>query len=395
LFGLGYAKRDLERMRPPDFSGLAGDSQPTAPENTVKHVYNLISEDYYLPVKATPLKYAAISGMMASLGDPHTMFLPPREKEDFEFTTTAKFVGIGCALNDDPQGIRLTDVFEDSPASKAGLKPGDVISAVDGASIVGQAREKVVNMIRGVEGTIVRLSVLRDGKGSPVVIPVKRARVFTPTVMSYYVPESKTGILSIATFSEPTVEQFDDKLSRLEKQGITGLVIDLRENPGGLLETAVGLLARFCEDKTVVRMRHRDGGEDVATTPSGFKRNLGVPIAVLINEDSASAAEIMAGVMKDYGIATLVGTHSYGKESVQNLSQMIDGAGVKVTIARYYLPVTPDFGRKVDADGQYVSGGLQPDVYVKMDPDARPVAGRPDTDVQLAKAISVLQSKGR
>jgi carboxyl-terminal processing protease len=396
LFGFGYAKKDLESGHAPNFGGLssfAGKSGSAAPETTVKHVYNLIEENYYLPVKPTPLKYAAISGMMASLGDPHTRFLPPKEKEDFEFTTTAKFVGIGCALQDDPMGVRFTDVFEDSPASHAGLKPGDVVTAVDGNSIVGKVREKVVNMIRGVEGTIVHLTILRDGKGKPEVVPVKRARVFTPTVQSYYLPDSQIGILSIATFSEPTVDQFDDKLNRLTQKGLKGLIIDLRENPGGLLETASELIGRFAENKTVIRMRQKDGGEEVVTSPSGFKRNLGVPIAILINEDSASASEIFAGVMRDYGLATLVGNHSYGKESVQNISQMIDGAGVKVTIARYYLPVTPDFGRKVDVDGQYVSGGLQPDVLVKLEPEARPVPGKPQTDAQLAKAVSLLQTK--
>lgn len=395
LFASGYGARDLLNGHLPDFRSLVGggDHSKAGPEAEVKHVYNLIQDDFPNQIKATPLKYSAISGMIASLGDPHTLFLPPKEKEDFEFTTTAKFVGIGCALLDDPRGVRFSEVFDDSPAAKAGLKPGDVVTAVDGVSIAGKKREQVISKIRGEEGTIVKLTILRNGQGEPEIVPVKRAPVFTPTVESHYLPDSKIGIVSIATFSEPTVAQFDDKLDHLQQKGLKGLIIDLRENPGGLLETASELLARFVENKVVVRMRDRDGGEQVVKTATGFRRKLGIPVVILLDENSASASEIFAGVMHDYGVATLVGTHSYGKESVQHISQMIDGAGVKITIAKYYLPVTPDFGRKVDEDGQYVSGGLMPDVEIKLDPDAKPLPGKPETDPQLAKAVSVVLSK--
>ncbi|MHB8636038.1 MAG: S41 family peptidase [Fimbriimonadaceae bacterium] len=396
LFGIGFSFRDLERGQLPDrraLQALVGVSVESAPEQLLNHSFNLIRASYVRDVKPTPLRYAAIGGMISSLGDPHTMFLPPKEEEAFMFQTSQSLVGIGCSLYNDPRGVKLGDVFDASPAMKAGLQVGDVITAVDGVSIKGIARESVVSRIRGTEGTVVRLTVIKASHGQTVVVSARRAKVFAPTVSSSYFADSKIGYIGIATFSDPTVDQFDAKLDVLQKKGLNGLIIDLRGDPGGLLDTAVDLLARFFENKVVVKMRHRDGSEETASTPSNFTRNLNVPIAILMNEDSASASEIFAGCMHDYGLATLVGTHSYGKSSVQHIFPMTDGAGVKVTIARYYLPTTPYFGRVVDADGTYIKGGLQPDVPVKLDPNVEPVAGQPKTDAQLAKAIEVLTAK--
>ena len=396
LFGVGFSFRDLERGRLPDrraVQALVGSAVESAPEQLLNHSFNLIRASYVRDVKATPLRYAAISGMISSLGDPHTMFLPPKEKEAFMFQTSQSLVGIGCSLDNDPRGVKLGDVFDDSPAMKAGLQVGDVITGVDGVPIKGIARESVVSRIRGKEGTPVRLTVIKATSGQTVVVTARRAKVYAPTVSSRYFADSKVGYIGIGTFSDPTVDQFDTKLDALQKKELKGLVIDLRGDPGGLLDTAVDLLARFFENKVVVKMRHRDGSEEVASTPPNLKRNLDVPIAILMNEDSASASEIFAGCMHDYHLAKLVGTHSYGKSSVQHIFPMIDTAGVKVTIAKYYLPITPYFGREVDADGTYIKGGLQPDVLVKLDPKIDPVAGKPETDAQLAKAIEVVTAR--
>jgi len=170
----------------------------------------------------------------------------------------------------------------------------------------------------------------------------------------------------------------------------------LRDDPGGLLETAVEMLSRFAEDKVVVRMKGRDGREEVARTVSGYTHKFNYPIVVLINEDSASAAEIFTGVLQDYKLATVVGTHSYGKASVQSVTPLVGGSSAKITIARYYLPRGVDIGRKVDDEGQYISGGLEPDVKADLDldnPDL--VFGDIKSDSQLQKAVSVLQGKVR
>jgi len=396
LFGVGFSFRDLERGHLPDsraLKALVGADEASAPEQLLNHSFNLIRASYERDVKPTPLRYAAISGMVGSLGDPHTMFLPPKEKEAFMFQTSQSLVGIGCSLENDPRGVKLGEVFDDSPAMRAGLEAGDVITAVDGVPIKGVARESVVSRIRGKEGTVVRLTVLKASGGQTVVVSATRAKVYAPTVVARYFPDKKIGYLAIGTFSDPTVEQFDSKLNGLQKKGLKGLIIDLRGDPGGLLDTARDLLARFFENGIVVKMRRRDGSEEEEHTPPNFKRTLDVPIAILINEDSASASEIFAGCMHDYGLATLIGTHTYGKSSVQHIFPMIDGAGVKVTIAKYYLPTTPYFGREVDADGTYIRGGLQPDVLVKLDPKVELDPAKPETDAQLSKAIEFLAAK--
>ncbi len=332
MFCVGFSFRDFERGHltdPAAIGALVGGGTDSASRQLLNHNFQLVKTEYFRDVKPTPLRYAAITGMVASLGDPHTTFLPPREHEDFNLQTTAQLVGIGCSLLPDPRGVKLDEIFDDSPALRAGLAHNDVIIAVDGSLIKGVLRETVVSHIRGPSDTIVKLTVVKADSGKTVVVPVKRARVYTPTVTSHYFDDSKIGYLAISTFAEPTVGQFDSKLEKLRKSGLNGLIIDLRSDPGGLLDTASDLLGRFVENKTVVKMKYRDGSEQVETSPSGYKADLGVPVVVLINEDAASASEIFAGCMRDYGQATLVGTHSYGKSSVQHIFPMIDGAASK------------------------------------------------------------------
>jgi carboxyl-terminal processing protease len=162
-----------------------------------------------------------------------------------------------------------------------------------------------------------------------------------------------------------------------------------------LLETAVDMLGRFVEDKLVVKMKFRGGQEEVAYTDRGQLHRFNYPVAVLMNEDSASASEIFAGCLKDYGKATLVGTHTYGKASVQNVFPLVDQSSAKITIAKYYLPSTPFFGRKVDEDNVFLTGGLEPHVKIELDLDKDPEPGDPKTDNQLRKAIEVIQQKSR
>jgi carboxyl-terminal processing protease len=192
----------------------------------------------------------------------------------------------------------------------------------------------------------------------------------------------------MASFSEPTAEQFDTALAKIEKTPIRGLIIDLRGNPGGLLDSAVDLISRFVgPGKVVVRMKARGERTSEARTFGGVERNFKYPIVMLMDEDSASAAEIFAGAMRDYQMATLIGEHSYGKASVQTLFPLRDDAFAKITIARYYLPSTKDISRKVDEDGVYVSGGLAPDIKVDVPVDQAIEVGKPEKDPVLKRAL--------
>lgn len=402
LFLFGFSWRDIRQGKLPTANTVASifntafaQSKET-PTQEFAHNYDKIKADYYKPIPSDKLTYAGMEGLMASLGDPHTMFLEPKMAEEFSLETRANFKGVGARLKPDELGAKVVSVFDNGPAATAGLKGGDIITAVDGKSVVGVQIDDIVSKIRGAEGTTVRLKVIREGAAQPIEIVARRATVITPTVWDTQVlPETNVGYFAITSFAEPTAEQFDAELKKLEAQHIKGLVIDLRENPGGLLETAVEMLSRFTEDKVVVRMKGRDGREEVAKTNTGELHRFDYPVAILINEDSASAAEIFSGVLQDYKLATLVGTHSYGKASVQNVMPLAGGSSAKITIARYYLPRATDIGRKVDEEGQYVSGGLEPDVKVDLDPDKQATFGDMKTDSQLDKAVEVLQAKVR
>ncbi|MBC8063465.1 MAG: S41 family peptidase [Chlorobia bacterium] len=398
LWAFGFFWRDIQQGQLPSPRALAmafgseGQANLT-PEQVFKTTYNRIASSYYRPVKTLDLKYAGMEGLMASLGDPHTMFLPPKLAESFALETRANFVGIGARLSPDELGAKIAVVFDDGPAATAGLGTDDIITTIDGVSFAGKGVDLLVSQIRGKEGTWVRLGVLKKGETKITTYRVRRAKIITPTVEGTYLKDSQIGYVMIASFSEPTAEQFDTVMDKLSKEPLKGVVIDLRTNPGGLLETAVEMVSRFVEDKVVVTMKDREGRRSSAVSLRGMKREWPYPVVVLIDEDSASAAEIFAGVLRDYRKATLVGTHSYGKASVQEVKELIDGASAKITIAKYFLPSAEDISRKVDIDGQYVSGGLQPDIVSKIDESKQTSYsdfGDPKNDSQLRRAIEVI-----
>jgi carboxyl-terminal processing protease len=394
----GFSWRDLQEGRAPSpraLNRLVGvkETPASSPEQVFRSSYQRILSNYVRPVKANDLKYAGMEGLMASLGDPHTVFMPPKAAQLFSEETSANFFGVGARLQADPLGARVAEAFEDGPAYKAGLREGNVITAVNGKTVGGMEIDAIVGMIKGPEGTLVKLTVAQKGKSKPVVLSIRRAQIVAPTVDSELLAESKVGYVRVNSFAEPTALQFDRELAKLEGKGIRGLVIDLRGNPGGLLETAVDMLSRFVSDKVVVKMRFKDGREEVARSYPNMIHRFEYPVVVLMNDESASAAEIFAGALKDYGKATLVGTHTYGKASVQSVFPLIDRSSAKITIARYYLPYTPFFGRKVDEYGSFVSGGLQPDVKVELDLTKDPIMGDMKTDNQLKRAVQVVTSK--
>lgn len=398
LFTLGFAWRDIQRGQLPSskamttFLGLDERGRQLPIGDQYEQMFKKVTKDYYKKVDSRNAKYASIEGMMASLGDPHTLFMEPKVNQQFTIETQGNFQGIGARLAPDPLGARIVVVFEDSPANRAGIKANDTVVNVDGLSMAGKTTDEVASKIRGPEGTSVTLQVIRAGQATPLTIKVTRAKIVTPTVEGRVLPETNVGYVLVTQFAQPTEEQFIQQVEKLEKQNIKGLVIDLRGNPGGLLKTASDMLSYFVSDKLVVTMKERDKTTQERTN-SGQVRKWSYPIVCLMNEESASAAEIFAGCLRDYNKAILVGEHSYGKASVQNVFQLRDNASVKITIARYFLPTTPDISRKVDEDGTYISGGLHPDVEVKIDPDAEMAPGDLKTDPQLQKAVDVIKSR--
>lgn len=393
-FTFGFGWRDIQSGRLPNsnaVSGLLGGvfqgKQRQSANQIFEENYRRIIDDYIRPVDRTELKYAAIHGMMASLGDPHTSFLVPREASQFSIDTDGKFVGIGARLAPDPLGAKLTSVFENGPAARSGVRAGDIITSVDGVTSAGQDVEDMVNLIRGKEGTTVRLTLLREGAERPIEVSVRRETVITPTVESKLFEDQNVGYISVSGFSDHTPDQFDNALVTLLKRGANGFIIDLRDNPGGRLDSVVEMLSRFHENDVAVTMVGRTSGKTIVRLYDGYKRRVRGPVVVLVNAESASASEIFAGGLRDYGIATIVGTHTYGKAAVQNVWGLVDNSNIKITVAKYLLPRGGDISRKVDADGAYVSGGIQPDILVEEPPDAIIEYGEPESDIQLARAL--------
>lgn len=402
-FGFGFFYRDVASGTVPGtrpintLLGVQMTSPALSAEAAFRENYARILNNFPRKLDAKELKYSGMEGLVGALGDPHTNFFQPEITKAFREETEARFFGVGAKLQEDPLGARVATVFEDGPAYRAGLRSGDTITAVDGLAVSGKATDFIVTKVKGAEGTVVKLTIVRPKVDKPLEIAITRARIVAPTVEGKFLQASGVGYLAISGFAEPTAMQFDAELEKLERNKLKGLVIDLRGNPGGLLSTAAELIGRWVDDELVVKMvfRKPSDGEpaiEESRTTSGTVHDWKYPVVVLMNEESASASEIMAGCLRDYGKAKLIGEHSYGKASVQNLFPLRDGASAKVTIAKYLLPKGGDIGRKLDAEGQYVSGGLKPDIEVKPDYDSAEAFefADPVKDNQLARAIEEL-----
>lgn len=366
LFGLGFFARDVLAGNRPDFGAFGRLATPPAqkkenPVETFQSNYNYILAKHGGNTTPDKLRYAAMGGLVASLGDPHTNFLEPKINEKFNTETSGNYSGVGARLQEDPLGARVAVVFDGGPAGRAGVVEGDIITQVDGKDVAGKAVDDIVDHILGEAGTPVTLGLIRAGHSGILQMQIIRQKVVIPTVESKSMP-GNIAYISVSGFSEPTPMQFEEAVRRADAENPAGLVIDLRGNPGGLLEAAVQMLSLFVDEKPVVTVKARDDKSATLGTQKGRTISGKYPVTILINEDSASAAEIFSGVLRDYGVAKLVGTHSYGKASVQELRRLPGGASVKVTVAKYFLPASGDIGRKVDEDGTYLSGGLKPDI---------------------------------
>lgn len=400
MFSGGFVWSDVVSGRAPAFDRMNSIGQPSpaqasfAPTEVFRQNFGIIRDHYAYNINDDEVRYGAMAGMMASLGDPHTMFFEPRLAENFAVETTGNFEGIGARLQPNALGAKIVTVFRDGPADRAGVQGGDVIISVDGESVAGVNVDDIVSKVRGPANTRVMLGISREGVSQPLTITVPRGRVVVPNVEDKMVADGTVGYISIAQFSDAVSEQFDESIERVRRENPEGIVIDLRGNPGGLLERTAEMLGRFEEGATVVTMRKRDGQPEIVRSPRGRSLRWEIPVVILINESSASASEIFAGVLHDYNRATLIGEHTYGKASVQQVYPIRGGSGAKVTIARYYLPKSSDISRRVDGDGQYISGGLAPDIELELDLKPGGSLGDEKSDNQLARAIEFIQ-KGR
>jgi carboxyl-terminal processing protease len=377
LVGLGVIAGVAISMQ---FSALAQKpvdaSMPMDSLRELASVYGLIKSDYVEPVNDKKLLTDAISGMVASL-DPHSAYLDQKAYRELREGTEGKFVGLGIEISQGNEGyVRIVSPIEDSPAWRAGIKEGDLITQVDGISLKGMEMDEAIRRMRGEPHTKVALLVRRTGEPQPLAFNIVREEIVQKSVKAKLV-EPGYAWIRVSQFQEPTVDDLADRLAALYHQdpNLKGVVLDLRNDPGGLLQGAIGVAAAFLPKgaevvstngqladskqrfygKAEYYMVH--GGDDpLAKVPTAFKT---LPMAVLVNTGSASASEIVAGALQDYKRAAIIGSQTFGKGSVQTIRPIGNDAAVKLTTARYYTPT----GRSIQARG------IVPDFAVDESPD--------------------------
>jgi carboxyl-terminal processing protease len=323
------------------------------------------------------LSWGAIRGALETLEDPHTSFLEPqprqREKEDLR----GKFGGIGAYVSEDEEGRIILDPMPDLPAEQAGIQKGDVLVRVDDIQITPEMTvDQVVTLVRGKVGTVVRLSLHREGESGPLIIDVERQEIPSPSVDWRMLEEAQeVGYIRIMLFSGRTAKELREAIEELEALGMTALVVDLRGNGGGLFDAAIDVSSEFLADGVVLHQVSRNRGEETYDVKGGG-RFTEAPLALLVDGGTASASEIVAGALQDYGRAPLIGAKTYGKGSVQSVYDLTDGSSVHITSAKWLTP------NRNQINGQ----GLTPDLeIVPTEEDSS--QGR---DPQLERAIEFL-----
>lgn len=321
---------------------------------SVEEVYDALRRTYDGQLTIDQLIDGLKSGLATASDDPYTEFLNTKDAEEFNGALNGTFIGIGAELSkDEADNIIVVSPISGFPAEKAGLRPKDIIVEVDGKSTSGQTVSEVVTQIRGEEGTTVKLKVVRD-KVRELNFDINRQKITIPSVTTKTLA-GNVGYIQVSRFSEDTVALATRAANEFKDKGVKGVVLDVRSDPGGLLDAAVGLSSLWLDSEQVV-LREKRGGVVVKTLrATGNPILKGVPTVVLINEGSASASEITAGALRDNGAAKLIGTKTFGKGSVQQLEKFRDGSVLKVTIARWFTPNDDNIDKE----------GIEPDQKVE------------------------------
>ncbi|MFT8320811.1 MAG: S41 family peptidase [Bacillus sp. (in: firmicutes)] len=323
----------------------------------VETAYDLIFNNYVEKVDKKKLEEGAIKGMLSTLDDPYSVYMDKDTAKQFDQALDPSFEGIGAEVSTEDGKIVIVAPIKGSPAEKAGVKPNDEIVKVDGQNVKGEDLYEVIKKIRGKKGSKVELEIVRSGLDNPLTMSVVRDEVPQITVYSSIKREGgeNIGYLQITSFSEETASEFDNAMKALEKKGISGLVLDVRGNPGGLLSSVNSILEEFVtEQKPYVQIEHRDGQKE--TYYSHLKTKKDYPVVVLVDKGSASASEILAGALKEAANYTLIGEKTFGKGTVQQAVPMDDGSKIKLTLFKWLTP-----------DGNWIhKKGIEPNLEVEQ-----------------------------
>ncbi len=346
-------------------------------EDAVSEVAGIIEREALEPSSEASMTAGAISGMLESLEDSHAAYFDVQHYEYFNEQSDGTFYGIGVTIANEGDDLVIQSVIEGTPAEASGLLAEDVIVEIDGETAKRWDTDEAVLRIRGEAGTQVTLGIRRDGAEALRDFTITRAKIEVPNIETELL-EDNVGYIRLYSFTELADDDLRDAIATLADQGAQGYVLDLRDNPGGLLTSSVDVASLFIEDGVIVRVEDREGTIEEHRASGSVATD--APLVVLINGNSASASEIVGGALQDYGRAKLVGEQSFGKGSVQQIEELSFGGAIKLTIAHYVTPKN----RVID------KVGLTPDVKVEMEPELQADKA---TDTQLQRAVKELQKQ--
>lgn len=358
---------------------LSGNSEVISQEflQKVTTIENILKDEFYLgEIDPAALREGAYKGMVDALGDVYTVYYTPEEAQEVFDQTEGVYYGIGAYVEIDTVSgyVKVSSVIPNTPAEEAGLQSDDIFYKIEGEDLAGLDTSQVVARIKGEEGTIVHLTMIRDGE--PFEVDVTRRKIESPTVQ-HSMLEDGMGYIQIAEFDEVTAKQFKEALKGITAEGAEGVILDLRANPGGSLSAVLDIADMLLGKGLLLYTEDKYGEREEFYSDANVIWDK--PIVLLVDHNSASASEVLSGALKDYGKATLVGTTTYGKGIVQRIKMMRDGSAVKVTISAYYTP-----------NGINIHGtGIEPDVVVEF--DGKAYYGEEKFDNQLDKAKEVLR----
>ena len=338
-----------------------------------------INQYYLEEVDRSELEHGIYTGLVNALEDPYSVYYSAEELKELQMSSEGIYYGIGAYISKaaTEDYCVISGTIENTPAEQAGLRADDIIYMVDGVDTAGMDINEVVAMIKGEEGTKVVLTLVREGESDYLEVPVERKKIESPTVSTEML-ENNIGYIEITEFDDVTEDQFAEALAECKAKGMEALILDLRSNPGGNLSTVCEISRMVLPKGMIVYTEDKYGTRDEYTCDG--VRQLQVPAVVLVNGYSASASEILAGAMKDHGIATIMGTTTFGKGIVQRVISLSDGSAVKLTVSKYYTPNGNDIHEK----------GIEPDVVVEFDSEAYYNDG---VDNQLQEAIKYLNEQ--
>lgn len=349
-------------------------------EKKLATIEDVISEYYYqdADIDVDAMTEGMYAGMVSALGDPYSVYYTEEEWDELMRETEGIYYGIGAylMLDETTGAAKISGVIDNTPAQEAGLRADDLIYMVDGEMTMGLELSEIVARVKGEEGTTVHLTIYREGESDYLEIDVERRKIESPTV-NYEMLENDIGYIQITEFDDVTTDQFTEALAAVKGSGAKGLILDLRGNPGGSLNVVVDIAREILPKGLVVYTEDKYGERDEYNCDG--RKELEIPLVVLVNGNSASASEILAGAIKDYGKGTLIGTTTFGKGIVQRVLPLTDGTALKLTISAYYTP-----------NGNNIHGvGIEPDIVCEFDGDAYYDDG---VDNQLERAVEEMEN---